>query len=99
MKSRVDGYGMDKRVASFRSLGMGVNEFQEDHAVTRARIIEEARRAIQEDHAEAIILGCTMEFGCFEEVQKEVGVPVIDAVLAPFKQTEDLTRMKQRLGR
>jgi allantoin racemase len=98
MQSRVDGYGMTKRVASFRSLGMGVNEFQEDHAVTRARIIEEARRAIQEDHAEAIILGCTMEFGFFEEVQKEIGVPVIDAVVAPFKQAEHLARMKQRFG-
>jgi len=98
MQSRVDRYGMAKRLASFRSLDMGVNDFQKDHAVTRDRIIEAARRAVQEDHAEAIILGCTMEFGFFEEVQHEVGVPVIDAVVAPFKQAEHLATMKRRFG-
>jgi len=98
MTERVKHYGMEDRVASFRSLGMGVDEFQRDHAVTRARILEEARRAVEEDHAEAIILGCTIEFGFFEEVQRVVGVPVIDAVVAPFKQAEHLARMKKQFG-
>jgi allantoin racemase len=98
MQSRVDRYGKGNRLASFRSLEMGVNDFQKDHAVTRARIVEEAHRAVKEDHAEAIILGCTMEFGFFEEVQKEVGVPVIDAVVAPFKYAELLARNKQQFG-
>ena len=98
MQGRVNQYGMANRLASFRSLDMGVNDFQKDHTTTRARIIEEARRAVQEDHAEAIILGCTIEFGFFEEVQSAVGVPVIDAVVAPFKQAEHLARMKRQFG-
>ena len=98
MRERVKHYGMQDRVASFRSLGMGVDEFQRDHAATRARIIEEARRAVEEDHAEAIILGCTIEFGFFEEVQRVVGVPVIDAVVAPFKQAEHLARLKKQFN-
>jgi allantoin racemase len=79
-------------------LGIGVDEFQRDHSATRSRIIEEARRAVEEDHAEAIILGCTIEFGFFAEVQREVGVPVIDAVVAPFKQAEHLARLKRQFG-
>jgi allantoin racemase len=98
MRERVKHYGLEDRVASFRSLGMGVDDFQQDHAVTRARILEEARRAVKEDHAEAIVLGCTIEFGFFEEVQREVGVPVIDAVVAPFKQAEHLAQLKRQFG-
>lgn len=98
MRERVKWYGLQDRLASFRSLGMGVDEFQRDHQATRARIIEEARRAVEEDHAEAIILGCTIEFGFFEEVQRAVGVPVIDAVVAPFKQAEHLAQLKQQFG-
>jgi len=98
MQTTVDRYGMSKRVASFRSLDMSVTDFQKDHSFTRARIIEEARRAVEQDHAEAIILGCTMEYGFFEEVQREVGVPVIDAVIAPFKQAEHLARLKRQFG-
>jgi allantoin racemase len=98
MRDRVRYYGLEDRLASFRVLNMGVDEFQVDHAVTKKRILEEAHRAVKEDHAEAIILGCTIEFGFFEQVQKEVGVPVIDAVVAPFKHAEMLARLKKQFG-
>lgn len=98
MRARVQGYGAGDRLASMRPLGMGVDEFQQDHAVTRRRIIEQAHRAVDEDGAEAIILGCTIEFGFFEEVQREVGVPVIDPVVAAFKVAEAMAGMKRRFG-
>lgn len=98
MRERVKWYGLEARLASFRSLDMGVDEFQRDHQATRSRIIEEARRAVEEDHAEAIVLGCTIEFGFFEEVQRAVGVPVIDAVVAPFKQAEHLGQLTRQFG-
>lgn len=98
MRSRVHGYGAGDRLASMRPLGMGVDEFQLDHAVTRRKIIEQAHRAVEEDGAEAIILGCTIEFGFFEEVQQAVGVPVIDPVVAAFKVAEAMAGMKRRFG-
>jgi allantoin racemase len=98
MRATVRRHGMEDRLASFRSLDMGVNDFQKDHAATRARIIHQARLAVEEDRAEAIILGCTMEFGFFEDVQREIGVPVIDAVVAPFAYAEHLARTKRQFG-
>ncbi|OAE12443.1 hydantoin racemase [Pseudomonas simiae] len=98
MRSLVQSYGAGDRLASMRPLGMGVDEFQLDHAVTRRKIIEQARRAVEDDGAEAIILGCTIEFGFFEEVQREVGVPVIDPVVAAFKVAEAMAGMKRRFG-
>ena len=98
MGSRVKACGAGDRLASMRSLNMGVDEFQRDHALTRSRIIEQARRAVEEDGAEAIILGCTIEFGFFEQVQAEIGVPVIDPVVAAFKVAEAAAGMKCRFG-
>ncbi|MCY1374227.1 Hydantoin racemase [compost metagenome] len=98
MTARVREYGAIDRLASMRPLGMGVDEFQRDHAVTRRRILEQAKRAVEEDGAEAIVLGCTIEFGFFEQVQAEIGVPVIDPVVAAFKLAESLAGMKRRFG-
>jgi len=46
------------------------------------------RDAIEIDKAEAVILGCTMEFGFYQQLQQEFGVPVIDAIYACFKSAE-----------
>jgi allantoin racemase len=43
------------------------------------------------------MLGCTAEFGFYEQLQVELGVPVIDATVAPFKYAELLGELA-RLG-
>jgi allantoin racemase len=88
MRERVHKYGFRDRLASFRPVDLGVLDFQENHELTRERLSEAARDAIENDGAEAIILGCTVEYGFFEELQAELGVPVLDAVTAPFKFAE-----------
>lgn len=98
MVENIRAYGADHRLASMRSLDIGVAELQSDPAITARRIEEEARRAIDEDDAEAIVLGCTVEFGFHEEIQQRLGVPVIDAICNPLKVAEHLGRLKQRLG-
>ena len=94
----IRAYGAEHRLASVRSLDIGVAQLQADPRATATRIEEEARRAIEEDGAEAILLGCTVEFGFAEEVQKRLGVPVLDAVATPFKLAEHLAGLKQRFG-
>jgi allantoin racemase len=98
MESRVRDYGYAHLVASFRALQLGVPEFHKDIAETRRRMIEQSRIAIDEDGAEAIILGCTLEFGFYRELQDILGVPVIDCALAAFKRAEALADLKQRFG-
>lgn len=88
MRERVEQYGFGDHLASFRPVDLGVLDFQEDPAVTKDRLREAARGAVEEDNAEVVILGCTIEYGFFEELQDELGVPVLDAVTAPFKFAE-----------
>ncbi|MEF2071987.1 aspartate/glutamate racemase family protein [Consotaella aegiceratis] len=98
MTDRVREYGAADRLASMRSLDIGVEWLQSDPGTTRERIIAAGRRAIEEDGAEAILLGCTCEFGFHHEAQSILGVPVIDAVLAPFKLAEHMAGLKLRFG-
>jgi allantoin racemase len=88
MEENIVTYGYGKRLASMRPLGLGVHDFQADRNRTQRRLIEEGKKAVEDDGAECVILGCTIEYGFHETMQKELGVPVIDAVIAPFKLAE-----------
>ncbi len=98
MENNVIKYGYKDRLASFRSVGLGVLDFHEDEEKTAKIITEEARKAVEEDNAEVIILGCTRQFGFYKELQEKLGVPVIDTVIAPFKYAEFLAELKNRFG-
>jgi allantoin racemase len=77
---------------------MGVPEFQADPAVTEKRIQEQAERAIEQDRADVIVLGCTIEFGFFRSLQTHLGVPVVDATVAPLLYAEMLADAGTRFG-
>ncbi len=85
-------------MVSMRPLELGVHDFQVDHDLTCDRLLSEGRKAIREDGAEVLILGCTAEYGFNKIMQTELGVPVIDAVTAPFKYAEFLAEMAGRFG-
>ena len=44
------------------------------------------------------MLGCTIEFGFYRKVQDELGVPVIDAIVAPLRYAEFLADIDSRHG-
>ena len=98
MEAKVHEYGYGRSLASLRPVGLGVQDFQTDPEKTRQLMIEQAQIAIRKDHAEALILGCTIEYGFYSELQEILGVPVIDPVLASFKTIEHLANMKKRFG-
>lgn len=98
MEDNIYKYGLEKRLASFRSLNMGVLEFHEDEAYTSKCMKQEIKAALEEDRAETIILGCTMNFGFYEELQNEFHVPVIDSMLASLKYLEMLIEVRNKMN-
>ncbi len=86
----VRGYGAEHAVASIRTLDILTSNLVLDPGLTARRIEEEVRIAVEEDGAEAILLGCTLEHGAQDAIQARLGVPVIDAVRAPFRMAEHL---------
>lgn len=98
MTERAHRYGFQNYLASMRSIDIAANALQCDTEYTTARIIEEGRKAMEEDHAEALILGCTCNFGLAEKVQDILGIPVIDPLIAAVKMAENLATIKQDFG-
>lgn len=98
MEENVHMYGYGRHLRSMRPVELGVYDFQKDTAFTARRLMEEGKRAVEEDGAEALILGCTIEFGFHEKMQEKLGVPVVDAILAPFKLAELLAETAGRFG-
>lgn len=98
MRENVCKYGFEKKLASFRSLGMGVLDFHKDEQFTIKKMKEEIRLAIEKDGAEVIILGCSMQFGFYKELQEEFGIPVIDSMIAGLKHAEYLLELKKKTG-
>ena len=98
MHSTIKEYGYGEHLASFRDVGMNVREFQKDHEITASNLFKAAEKAVTEDFAESIILGCTCEFGFFQEIQEKLKVPVIDPSLAALKQAEQAAMLKNRFG-
>jgi allantoin racemase len=98
MHSTVRDYGHGDRLSGFYHVELGVTEFQADHAETERRLVAAGRKAVEEDYAEAIILGCTLEVGFYRDVEKAIGVPVIDPSIAAFKRAEYAANLKRQCG-
>lgn len=98
MQSTVREHGHEHRLSGFYHVELGVNDFQKDHAETERRLIEAGRKAVEEDFAEALILGCTMEVGFYHDVEKRLGVPVIDPSIAALKRAEYGAVLKRQCG-
>ncbi len=94
----VTRYGMIERLASFRSIDTPVQDMGADSARTTRRIRDAAERAVHEDGADVIILGCTREYGLWSHIQSELRIPVIDPVVAAFKTAEHLAELRARYG-
>lgn len=91
-------YGLEKKLASIRVVGFTPLRMAEEPRKLQAAASREARKAVEEDNAEVIILGCTAESGFMKELMTELGVPVIDVVVVSFKYAEMLADLYRNTG-
>lgn len=84
--------GVDRKLASVRSVDIPVLDLIKDAEATKKKIMEEADKAIEHDRADAVILGCmSMAFmDISEDIQEKLGIPVINPAFVSLKVLEAL---------
>ena len=87
----VKHYGLAERCASIRTTVKAVLELEEvGEEGMYNLILGEARRAISDDGAEVICLGCAGMAGLDKRLEDVLDIPVIDGVVAALKLLEGL---------
>jgi len=93
IRSNISASGMQSRCASVRSAEIPVLELK-NYGKAKDRILVEARKAICEDGADVIVLGCTGMAKIAKELQEELKVPVVEPASAAIKIAEILVQMR-----
>ena len=83
-------YGLASRCAKVRASDVPVLDLEAPGSGARERISGEIRRAIRDDRAEAIVLGCAGMADLASALSHEHGVPVLDGVACAVKLSESL---------
>lgn len=85
--------GVHAKFVSERPLNMRVLDLHKDYRATLNAVTEAARRCVEIDGADVVVLGCFGLIGLAEEASRIVGAPVIDPAGAVVHLVETLVNM------
>ena len=92
-------YGLSARCSGVRSTEIPVLELERGDPATTERIADEIRRAIEEDRAEAIVLGCAGMTDLMAALSSRFGVPIIDGITCAIAFAEALVAVGARTSK
>ena len=97
LTARLRALALAPLFASVRGIGLSVMDLARQTPGAFDKAAEAGRRAVDEDGAEVLVLGCmSMAFlpGVAEALQQRIGVPVVNPVVAGLKTAEMAAGMK-----
>ncbi|NGM90676.1 aspartate/glutamate racemase family protein, partial [Parapusillimonas sp. SGNA-6] len=89
-----EAYGMKRFCANVRACEIPVLELDAPGSKARERIVDECRRALDEDGSDTIVLGCAGMADLCAHIGQVLGVPVIDGVAAGTQLIESLVNLR-----
>ena len=95
----VTAYGAESFCRSIRTTGLSVLEFGKNPEKGLKALAEQGRRAVEEDGAECILLGCAGFVDFVDRLREELGVPVLDGVMPAVKLAEALVKMNVKTSK
>jgi allantoin racemase len=93
VRRNMNTYQFSNRIASIRGVSISLKGLIEEQEKTRDILGEESRKAIAEDGAEVILLGCTGMSTYAQELTRMLNVPVLDPAACALKMAVDLIEM------
>ncbi|MBV8107992.1 MAG: aspartate/glutamate racemase family protein [Hyphomicrobiales bacterium] len=92
-------YGLAARCARVRASNVPVLALEEPGSDARHTVEAEIKRALAEDGAEAIVLGCAGMTDLVRDLERSVGAPVLDGVACAVGLAESLVRLGLRTSK
>jgi allantoin racemase len=86
-------YGFERRCRGIHGTDIAVLELDDPKSRAFERILSAAHVALEKDRSGAIVLGCAGMADLCHELQRRLGVPVIDGVGAAVKMVEGLVAL------
>ncbi len=90
LETNLSRYGLASRCVKVRATDIPVLQLERGDTATIDKIRQEIELAINEDKAEAIVLGCAGMTDLMDQLAKEFGVPVVDGVACAVGMAEAL---------
>jgi len=94
MRDKVIYYGLGHKLASVRVTDIKVLDIKKDFEKLINALMEEGKKAIEEDGADVLVLGCGCLMNITEILKEKLNVPVVDPALVALKIAEDLVKLK-----
>ena len=92
-------YGLAARCARVRAAEVPVLALEDPASDARRRIEQEIAKALDDDRAEAIVLGCAGMADLADQLSQRFGVPVLDGVVCAVALAESLAHLKLRTSK
>ncbi len=99
LEHNLQRYGLAARCARVRASEVAVLDLERPGSDAAARISAEIGRAVLEDRAEAIVLGCAGMTDLADRLAAEHGLPVLDGVTCAVGLVEAMVRLGLRTSR
>jgi allantoin racemase len=93
LEEMVARYGFRDRMVSIRTTPLYVLDVEKDPARALRMLSAEARKAKDEDDAEAILLGCAGFAQFAQELEEDLHIPVLDGVVCAVKMAEAIAEL------
>ncbi len=93
--------GLDSRCTSVRCIEVWIRNIIKEPEIVAPKILEEARKVVQNEKAEVIVLGCTIVASCFDlkfrETPSKIDFTILNPVVVATKVAETMVDLR-RLG-
>lgn len=98
IRLELQAQGLLDRVVSIRTTNRssvgGIAALAEENLAHEVEaLLKQGRKAIEEDGADVLVLGCALMIGAADTLQEDLGVPVVDPTLTALKVVEMLISM------
>jgi allantoin racemase len=92
-------YGMKRFCKNVRATDVAVLDLDIPGSEARSIIIDECRKALVEDGAESIVLGCAGMAEFCREIEDAIGAPVVEGVTTAVKWAEALISLRLKTAK